>query len=63
MCLSRVCFLSLQEMRCKESTFQLLNSCGLLTDHFPCNECAESYGIEQPCYVELNAPASNVRFP
>ncbi|CAM9760283.1 unnamed protein product [Pylaiella littoralis] len=46
-------------MRCKESTFELLNACELLKEHFPCTKCAESYGSEQPCYVELNAPALN----
>lgn len=53
--------LVLQGMRCKESTFELLNACELLKEHFPCTKCAESYGSEQPCYVELNAPALNVR--
>ncbi|CAM9846978.1 unnamed protein product, partial [Ectocarpus sp. 8 AP-2014] len=47
-------------MICKESSFQLLNSCGLLKDHFPCTACTESNGFEQPCYVELDAPEENV---
>eukprot|EP00752_Nemacystus_decipiens_P007976 g7126.t2 len=50
---------SAQGMRCKESTFALLNSCRILTEHFPCTVCSESYGTEQPCYVEPDAPALN----
>ncbi|CAM9411362.1 unnamed protein product [Ectocarpus sp. 12 AP-2014] len=50
----------MQGMICKESSFQLLNSCGLLKDHFPCTACTESNGYEQPCYVELDAPEENL---
>ncbi|CAM9741703.1 unnamed protein product [Hapterophycus canaliculatus] len=46
-------------MACKESTFELLNACSLLMDHFPCARCSTSYGLEQPCYVEPDAPAEN----
>ena len=55
-----VSLLLLQGMRCKESTFELLNSCQILTENFPCSMCSESYGTEQPCYVEPHAPALNV---
>ncbi|CAN0180353.1 unnamed protein product [Scytosiphon promiscuus] len=50
---------SAKGMECKESTFELLNACGLLMDHFPCTKCSSSYGLEQPCYVELDAPEEN----
>eukprot|EP00903_Cladosiphon_okamuranus_P011864 g11145.t1 len=54
---NRIC--SAQAMKCKESTFEPLNSCRVLTENFPCTMCSESYGAEQPCYVELNAPPLN----
>lgn len=51
----------MQGMICKEASFQLLNACGLLKDHFPCTACTASNGLEQPCYVEPDAPEENVR--
>lgn len=47
-------------MTCKESSFELINSCTLLVDNFPCDTCAESYGPDQPSYVERDAPPLNV---
>lgn len=57
----RAVFCSTQGLVCKETFFTLLNSCTLLKENFPCTECSESYGFDQPCYVELGAPATNVR--
>lgn len=50
----------MQDMTCKESVFELINSCKLLKENFPCDSCAESYGPDQPSYVELDAPELNV---
>lgn len=50
-----------QGMQCMESAFKLLNSCALLKENFSCEKCSESYGPDQPCYVELTAPTLNVR--
>ncbi|CAM9891306.1 unnamed protein product [Laminaria digitata] len=50
---------STKGMTCKESSFEMINSCKLLMDNFPCDKCAESYGPDQPSYVELDAPESN----
>lgn len=62
LCTSRApCAFVLQDMECKESSFLLVNACVLLMEHFPCTECRASYGLEQPCYVELGAPEENVR--
>lgn len=52
---------TMQGMTCKESSFEMINSCKLLRDNFPCDKCAESYGPDQPSYVELDAPEFNVR--
>lgn len=50
-----------QGMKCRESTFGQLNVCSVLMENFPCSACAESYGPDQPCYVETWAPEANVR--
>eukprot|EP00904_Undaria_pinnatifida_P012446 jgi/Undpi1/8331/HiC_scaffold_25.g10800.m1 len=50
---------SAKDMTCKESVFELINSCKLLKENFPCDSCAESYGPDQPSYVELDAPELN----
>lgn len=47
-------------MKCEEALFGHLNSCVQLKTHFPCEECAVSFGPDQPCYVSPDAPSINV---
>ncbi|CAN0297363.1 unnamed protein product [Ascophyllum nodosum] len=46
-------------MHCVESGFGRINSCTVLIETFSCNKCSESYGPDQPCYVEEYAPVAN----
>jgi hypothetical protein len=41
---------------CDEKNLPEINSCEILKSYFPCEECKESLGPEQPVYVDPSAP-------
>lgn len=38
--------------KCDKNVFALLNTCKSLKEKFPCKSCHESFGFEQPAYVD-----------
>lgn len=43
-----VCMSVCQGMACDARFFPRINSCSTAKDHFPCGECIQSFGLEQP---------------
>jgi hypothetical protein len=38
--------------KCDKNVFSMLNTCKSLKEKFPCKSCHESFGFEQPAYVD-----------
>lgn len=41
--------------RCNEEHLQIINTCPVLQENFPCTTCKHSFGTEQPAYVNPQA--------
>lgn len=46
----------MQGKQCDGDNLSQINHCEYLTKYFPCKECKESMGPEQPVYVDPNSP-------
>jgi len=44
---------------CRKDLLPLLNTCQALNEVFPCRDCSESRGLEQPAYVDPTAEAKH----
>lgn len=44
-------------MRCQKDHLLLINSCDVITKHFPCEKCEVTLGYELPAFVSPTADA------
>uniref|UniRef100_A0A7S2DMU5 alpha-1,3-mannosyl-glycoprotein 2-beta-N-acetylglucosaminyltransferase n=1 Tax=Octactis speculum TaxID=3111310 RepID=A0A7S2DMU5_9STRA len=47
-------------LKCLADGFRGVNTCHALRAHFPCTDCSENYGPEQPAYVVPEAPLESL---